>query len=380
MGTSSSRPLSPLTTTFPMPLYLCVDCGGTKTAAVISDASGNIVGRGSAGPSNITYLSVDGFIAAVKRAVGEALKQATAPKSSSVSLPLTDAAATPLAAAWFGISGADSPAAIMKVEKPLSTLLGIPVGPKLMIANDTHLLASPVRMHSDISYAVAVIAGTGSIAVSFRQDEDSKIIELGRVGGWGWILGDEGGGYDVGRETLRQLLMEQDRASVEGKPVVKGKLVENVLERFGVGEVMEILGGVYQGDPDSNVSVASSDVKALHNMSREKRISSLSPLVFEAGFEHGDPLALRILKTSARNLAEKIALLLGDGQLKDSKNVVNASESVVSFGGSLVGVEKYRQILLDDLAQKGHVFKHVVFVDDAAAAGAVGLAKTYNIV
>ncbi|KAF8161252.1 hypothetical protein B0H34DRAFT_700106 [Crassisporium funariophilum] len=358
-----------------MSLYLCVDCGGSKTAAVISDASGTIVGRGLGGPSNITYLTPDAFTKAVKEAVGIALKTTVSP-ASDVPIPLPPAGQSPFAAAWFGISGADSPAAIAKIASPLSTLLGIPIGPHLVIANDTHLLAAPVRMHSDVAHAVAVIAGTGSITVSFKEVE-GKIVELGRVGGWGWVLGDEGGGYDVGRETLRQILMEQDRASVTGVPPPQSKLRESILERFGVTNVMEILTGVYLPDPSSGSVAAAGEENALHNLPREKRISTLPPLVFDAAFKHQDPLALNILKTSAKHLSSEIAVLLGEG-IESNARVVKASESVVAFGGSLVGIESYRNMILEDLAQRGHVFRHVDFVDDVAAVGATGLAASYN--
>ena len=353
-----------------MPLYLCVDCGGTKTAAAISDESGNVVGRGSGGPSNITYLSLDGFISAVKKAVGTALRQSD---PSARSLPPPEREQGPFVAAWFGISGADFPVAIAKVEQPLAELLGIPIGPDLVIANDTHLLAAPVRVHRDVNHAVAVIAGTGSNVVSFKEVE-GKIVELGRVGGWGWMLGDEGGGYDVGREALRQILLVYDKSSVTGASLPKSRLIDSVLKRFGVDNIMEIFGGVYSPDPFPPIT---GEQNALQSLPREKRISSLSPLVFEAAFDHGDPLALNILRISAGKLASQITILLG-GDSSSPDNIVKASESVVCFGGSLVGIEKYRDLLLQDLAQRGHVFRHVVFIDDAAASGAAGLAKLYT--
>ena len=355
-----------------MALYLCVDCGGTKTAAVISDESGDIVGRGLGGPSNFNYLTVEQFVAAVKDAVEAALQQAI--PSSVISLPPTER--KPFVAAWFGVSGADSPVMIAKAEQALAELLGVSAGPDLIVAHDTHLLAAPLRLHQDVTYAVVVIAGTGSVAVSFTE-EGKRIVELARVGGWGWLLGDEGGGYDVGRETLRQILLTNDKTSLTGLPLPKSKLIENVLQTFGADNLMEIFGSVYRPDPSPSATITPGEGKALHNLAREKRISSLSPLVFEAAFEHDDPLALNILKTAVDHLASQIAILLDEGA-SSSARIVKAEESVVSFGGSLAGVEKYRNLLLSNLVQRGHAFKHVVFVDDAAATGAVGLAKAYN--
>lgn len=357
-----------------MSLYLCVDCGGTKTAAAICDADGTILGRGWGGPSNITYLNPEDFIVAITEATNQALASTTT--STPISLPLPEATASPFAAAWFGISGADSPAAIAKVAGPLAALLHLPPGPRLAIANDTHLLAAPLRMHADVTHAVAVIAGTGSIAVGFREGPGGRLEELGRVGGWGWVLGDEGGGYDVGREAIRQILLAQDTAHVTGRALEKGVLIEKVLARFGVGDVMEVLTGVYAPDPAPG-AVASPDAGELRELPREKRVSSLSPLVFDAAFAHADPFALNILKTAAGNLAQQIAILLGEG-VDSSARIVDAAESVVCFGGSLVGVPAYRQLILDSLASRGFVFRRVVFVDDAAAVGAKGLAASFK--
>ncbi|PPR03167.1 hypothetical protein CVT26_008017 [Gymnopilus dilepis] len=363
-----------------MSLYLCVDCGGTKTAAVIANSEGTTVGRGHGGPSNITYLTPESFILAVKEAVTVALKNALSSSSSTpdptVQVNLPPHGDTPFAAAWFGISGADSPAAIARVAEPLSELLGLPLGPKLAIANDTHLLAAPVRMYTDVSHAVAVIAGTGSIAVSFKE-ADGAIEEMGRVGGWGWILGDEGGGYDVGREAIRQVLLAQDRASVTGAPVERSVLIESVLERFGAKSVLEILTGVYLPDPVAGREVPPEQAEAIQNHNREKRISKLPPLVFDAAFNHHDPLALNILRTSAGHLVDEIVMLLGEG-IEAPARAVKARESVLSFGGSLVGVESYRKLILEDLERRGHVFRRVVFVDDAAKTGAEGLSRAFN--
>jgi len=353
-----------------MRLYLCVDCGGTKTAAAISDASGNIVGRGIAGPSNITYLTVDKFIAAITEAVGTALKQA----NPSIIFPLTLPQKKPFSAAWFGISGADSPAAIAKVEHPLAKLIGIPIGPDLLIANDTHLLAAPLRLHPDVHQVVTVIAGTGSNVVGFKE-VDRKIVEVARVGGWGWILGDEGGGYDVGREALRQILLLHDKSAMYGAPLPRSQLINRVLQRFGVASIMELLGVVYLPDP---ISSTIADQNTPRDVVREKRISSLSPLVFEAAFGGSDPLALSILKTTASKLASQIAVLLGDDAPSSAAPIIEAHASLISFGGSLVRDSRYRDMLLENLTQRGHTFKHVAFIDDVPAGGAVGLARAYG--
>lgn len=49
---------------------------------------------------------------------------------------------------------------------------------------------------------------------------------------------------------------------------------------------------------------------------------------------------------------------------------------MLCLGGSLLGIADYRNLILAELAQQGHVFPNVEFVEggDVAAAAAKGLA------
>ncbi|KAF9447176.1 hypothetical protein P691DRAFT_137807 [Macrolepiota fuliginosa MF-IS2] len=346
-----------------MSYFLCVDCGGSKTAAVIADSDGNIVGQGYAGPSNLTYLSTETYLSAVKAAVAEALGAASLPTE------LPPVGPAPFVTAWLGASGADAPSVIESVKAPVASLLDIPVGPNLVVANDTHLLAAPIHLYDDVSRAVCIIAGTGAIAVSFEA-VDGQIFERCRSGGWGWILGDEGGGYDVGREAIRQILATSDRAAVEKVAAPHSTLTEKVMSRFGITNVMDVLRCIYLPDPVPDAVVGPNASPA--EFAREKRLSTLSPMVFEAAFEDNDPLAMEVLKKCVSTLVETASVVLGTSA-EDRPGAVLSQDAVLSFGGSLLGVERYRQMVVDGLKERGFVFKHVIYVSDAAKTGAVAL-------
>jgi N-acetylglucosamine kinase-like BadF-type ATPase len=356
--------------------YLCVDCGGSKTSAVIADTDGNIVGRALGGPSNFAYLGIDVFLSSVSIAVSNALKSATSPPSiEPVSLPPPEGIT--FAKAWFGVSGVDSPAAAAAIAPHLSKLTGIPEGPKLVVANDTNLLAAPVRLHADIHHAIAVIAGTGSIGVSYDLTPSGELVEYGRVGGWGWMLGDEGGGVSVGREAIRQVLQAWEVATLDQRDV-DSVLARNLLKLYKIDSVPDILALIHRPDPPAGATIPRDldipDTAPPHlTQVREKRLSSLSPMVFSAAFEHGDPLALNVLQTVTEQLAAQVSALLTVKEKPVPRRVI-ASEAVLSLGGSLALIESYRALILKALESRGHVFKYVELVDDAAAVGAKGLA------
>ncbi|TDL15169.1 hypothetical protein BD410DRAFT_778303 [Rickenella mellea] len=379
-------------------LYLCVDCGGSKTAVSISDASGTIISRALGGPSNFAYLGLANFTEAVKSTVEHALQIIPRRESNIIASTTIPSPKPFFAAAWLGISGVDSAANVAELTPVLSALLSIPAGPRLVIANDTHLLASPLRLYPDAEFAVTVIAGTGSIAVSFkREDDGGGLKELARMGGWGWILGDEGGGYDVGREALRHILREHDLSTLHDPPPPTPSpdsqhslptLTKRTLTHFSVSSPPELLTLIHDPDPPQAPSTSSqpSELEAPRThrlLAREKRISQLCPLVFSAAFDGADPLALKVLACSAGKLADQITALLrteskqGGGEGGGERSVP-ANESLVCFGGSLAGVARYREMVLEDLSRRRHVFKHVEFVAQAADAGAVALSKQFN--
>ena len=369
-----------------MSFFLCVDCGGSKTSAVITNHDGKIVGRALGGSSNFAYMSAADFQYAIRTTVSNALKTCVSPPATEpVPLPVEPGV---FASAWLGISGVDSPGAARNAASLIAPLINLPSGsPHLTVANDTHLLAAPLRLRHDIAHAVTAIAGTGSCVVSFTQDDRGSLVELARTGGWGWILGDEGGGFHVGRETMRLMMHDLACSSLGMPPVPKSSLKEKVLAQFGItGEenTAEVLPVIHIPEPPephhqgSVVSMSAPTTPAYQLVAREKRLSQLSPLVFEAAFNEGDEFAMRVLRNCAGALADQIAMLcLTPGEDVALKpRGVKAEDAILCFGGSLVGVETYKDLVLDELKKRGCVFRYVEFVEDAAAVGAVGLAAT----
>jgi hypothetical protein len=61
------------------------------------------------------------------------------------------------------------------------------------ILNDAHLLGGALLTHH-CPWGIAVIAGTGSVVVALDVREDGDVTQMGRRGGLGYLLGDDGSG------------------------------------------------------------------------------------------------------------------------------------------------------------------------------------------
>ena len=99
----------------------------------------------------------------------------------------------------IGITGLGS------VEKIEEYFLKAFPGAKLSIGTD---VALAYRSEFKDGEGIYLYAGTGSIAVHI-----TKTGEEISIGGWGFLLGDEGAGYWIGREALRHLMTQIEELS-----------------------------------------------------------------------------------------------------------------------------------------------------------------------
>lgn len=128
---------------------------------------------------------------------------------------------------------------------------------------------------------VLVIAGTGSIVCG--RDREGKFL---RAGGWGYLLGDEGSGFWIGREAIRSVLAMQEGW---GEETV---LHEMLCDAFATTDFGEWLSALYR------------------TQNPQLLLAQLAPLVSKAA-EQGDAEAQRILTTAADHLVEMVVHLTG---------------------------------------------------------------------
>ena len=237
-----------------MKLYLGVDGGQSGTTAVIGDDGGRILGTGKAGPCN--HATEGEGRAKLERAVAGSVGAACAQAG-------LDAAAVRFEAACFGMSGGPDDkreivAAMLRVER-------------LVVTDDAVISLAGA---TGTGQGIVTIAGTGSIA--FGRNPAGR---TARAGGWGYIFGDEGGGFDIARQAARAALRLEEGW---GPPTV---LRETLLGATGSESANQMLHRFYTGEwPRS-------------------RVATLASLVDLAAVA-GDAVALRILRGAARQLAK----------------------------------------------------------------------------
>lgn len=172
--------------------YLGLDGGGTGCRAVLADASGRVAGRGASGPANI-MSDREGALAAIMAAAGQAMG-AVPPAQVTACLGLAGA----------NISGARDW-----------------LGPMLPFAR--------VRVVHDAVTAVAgalgprdgIVAAMGTGSVFSRRLGDA----VESIGGWGPVLGDEGGGAWLARRFLARCLQAGDGLA-EATPLMAATLAK----------------------------------------------------------------------------------------------------------------------------------------------------------
>ncbi|MDX6201821.1 MAG: hypothetical protein QOJ83_1321 [Frankiales bacterium] len=184
-----------------------VDAGGTGTRAVVTRA-GEVVDRLTGGPLNV-LLHADAL--------------------DRLALMITSSGATE---AGLGLAGVRSPLEADRIAAELESRTGatVAVGDDAESALLGAFAGAP---------GIVVIAGTGSAAYG-RSAERAL-----RVGGHGYLLGDEGGGYWIGNQGVRRALTSSDGTG----PAAPG-LEALVRKHFGVDEVGQVEGIVYAAPTD----------------------------------------------------------------------------------------------------------------------------------
>ena len=263
------EPAAPLVSMPAEALVLGGDLGGTSTRIVIADALGNVVGRGAAAGGNPTSHPASAAAnfgqalhAALSGLDASTVKTGVVGVAGGVALARPDVAAQ-FEAAWSGAGLVTKPDYIGDLEVAFASGTPEPDG-------------------------TVLIAGTGSNAGMVRNHQLVRTAD-----GHGWLLGDDGSGFWLGREAVRSVLRNLDirePLGLLGEAVVRAVLPDRdehaVARREGYDVLRDDLIRTVNGRPPVMLAELARTVMA--------------------AYEQDDPAAQALVKRAAELLTETV--------------------------------------------------------------------------
>lgn len=161
------------------------------------------------------------------------------------------------------------------------------------------------KAHFKTEQGILLYAGTGSVALTINNDG-----EVIKIGGWGYLLGDEGAGYWLGREAIRSALVALESRT----PIKDGSLAHATLQAIGAKNWDGVKQFVYSKE--------------------RSEIAQLATLVSELG-ERNELTAMEISSNAAAHLADLVT--------RTDVIIGNKSSHIVFTGGvsRSIGISNY---------------------------------------
>ena len=174
-----------------MQFFLGLDGGGSSTRAVVVTDTYEIIGRGESGASNHYVIGAQAAAQNCRHAAETAIADARRLEPDLTRNSIT---------AWgFGLAGVRREHDAFLMRGHLNALVnGAPW------TLDTDAAAAQTGAFGGAP-GIVLSAGTGAICLGINAEDERFYCD-----GWGPLLGDEGGGYWIGQETLRAVCRAAD--------------------------------------------------------------------------------------------------------------------------------------------------------------------------
>ncbi|MDZ8189462.1 MAG: BadF/BadG/BcrA/BcrD ATPase family protein [Nostoc sp. ChiSLP02] len=257
-----------------MPYVLGIDGGGTKTVCVLMDDSGQVLGRGEAGGANYQSIGIEATFksieAAIHGAVNEAIKVINTITIEAICLGLAGVGRA------LDIEVIKNLVAELQNSKILLITWALqPVN--IVICNDA-FIALVGGIGHDVGIVVAV--GTGSIVFGRNQQGITK-----RVGGWGYILGDEGSAYKIAVTGMNAALKSYDGREISTS------LIEAFKQHLNLESIEDLIEVIYR------------------RQWGVKQIAALAPIL-DLAAASGDELANNIIDDAVKELVKATSTVI----------------------------------------------------------------------
>jgi glucosamine kinase len=288
-------------------LVIGIDGGQTSSQCALATSAGQILGLGKGGP--LVHFAVEGsrklFVVSLQEAVQAAW---------------TAAGLTPRAVdvAALGLTGVE--AGTPEATTALELLPQVLQARSVEVQNDA--VAALFGAHLG-KPGVIVIAGTGSIALGMGIDR-----QIARVGGWGWLVGDEGSAAVIGRNAVAAAFRSLDGTGP------KTLLEDALAKHFGLSQTRDLKRLVYASDFGA------------------RGFAALAMLVSEVA-ERKDELAQKIIAQTASDLAHSVVVLVSKLAFGDQ------AVRIAPVGGAFTYVHGLRESFAHLVQQQSSAFQVV---------------------
>ena len=236
--------------------FIGIDGGGTSCRAALAGPDGVVLGRGGSGAANI-LTDLDGGVRHIIEAAGAACREAGLNTDVFGNCDVV-----------LGLAGANVEATVGALVEQL---------PFRRCAVESDALIAVHGALGDGDGAVAIL-GTGSV---FAAKNGSSVRT---IGGWGFVLGDQGSGAVLGRSLMQEALLAYDGV----RPA--SPATEHVLRDF-------------DNNPQKLVTFAHAALPGA--------FARYAPVIFEYARE-GDAVATGLVQTAARVVDACLDVVLRD--------------------------------------------------------------------
>ena len=203
-----------------------IDGGGTGTVGILTTETGQCLVQVQSGPSNYHVVGEAKTQAVLKSVIEELCEKAQIPSASSIRFCLGMA----------GLGRAEDKKVIGRICDELG------ISANRILTHDAHiaLVGGTEKQHG-----VIVISGTGAIVYGINANGKEA-----RASGWGYLLGDEGSGYDIAIKGLRAIARAADG---RGRPT---ELTNRILNALDLNEPGDLIRWVHAASRDAIAQLA----------------------------------------------------------------------------------------------------------------------------
>lgn len=270
-----------------MRFVIGIDGGGNKTAICIADADGKILKK-----AYVEALEVVGMRMPGKRDLRKGIVKNVGRTLREIGLDAADCVAI-----GVGLAGVESQS---ECENLGRRLFSAGLRSRVIVVNDSVISFFAATSGRP---GVVVVAGTGSVTYG-RNGLGREVM----IGGLGPIIGDEGGGYDIGRKGIIAAIRAEDGRGAATK------LVDLIKEQYRIGIVRDIQYSVYQQELKRGL------------------VSRSVPTLVKKAAEAGDHIAAGILRDAGIDL--------GRYAVAAANRLETQKEMIVAAGGIFCNYEQ----------------------------------------